>query len=118
MDQGNINNIYGHVSLPVQDNNILIVGGKNNPKMMVLDLDEKTLDITDMKIPFMETVGEYMFDKEKFFNQTTNEKSKDKDGKNVKQLIGMDSYGNIHLFDYNFNYVVLLIKNHSNNNNI
>ena len=116
MDKGNISNIYGHVSLPVQDNNILIVGGKNNPKMMVLDLDDKTLDITDMKIPFMDTVGEYMFDKEKFFNQTANEESKDKDGKNVKQLIGMDSYGNIHLFDYNFNYVVLLIKNHSNNN--
>ena len=117
MDQGNINNLYGHVSLPVQDNNILIVGGKNNKKMMVLDLDEKTLDITDMKIPFIDTIEEYIFDKEKFFNQTVNEEKKDKDGKNVKQLIGMDSYGNIHLFDYNFNYVVLLIKNHSNNNN-
>ena len=117
MDTGNINNLYGHVSLPVQDNNILIVGGKNNKKMMVLDLDEKTLDITDMKIPFIDTVEEYVFDKEKFFNQTVNEEKKDKDGKNVKQLIGMDSNGNIHLFDYHFNYVVLLIKNHSNINN-
>ena len=63
MDKGNINNLYGHVSLPVQDNNILIVGGKNNKKMMVLDLDEKTLDITDMKIPFIDSIEEYIFDK-------------------------------------------------------
>ena len=73
--------------------------------------------IIDMKIPFIDTIDEYIFDKEKFFNQTVNEENKDKEGKNVKQLIGMDSYGNIHLFDYNFNYVVLLIKNHNNNNN-
>ena len=117
MNKGKINNIYGHVSLPVQDNNILIVGGKNNKKMMVLDLEEKTLDITDMKIPFIDTVGNYIFDKEKFFNQTVNEENKDEDGKNIKQLIGMDSCGNIHLFDYNFNYVVLLIKNNNSNDN-
>jgi WD40 repeat protein len=109
--KGYINNIYGHVSLPV-DNDILIVGGKNNKKMMVLDLDEKTLDVTDMKVPFIDVVGEYLFDKEKFFNQTCNEEKKDQDGKNIKQLIGMDTSGNVHLFDYNFNYVVLLIKNH------
>ena len=107
-----INNIYGHVSLPVHDNDILIVGGKNNKKMMVLDLDEKTLDVTDMKVPFIDVVGEYLFDKEKFFNQTINEEKKDQEGKNIKQLIGMDTSGNVHLFDYNFNYIVLLIKNH------
>ena len=84
---------------------------------MVLDLEEKTLDITDMKIPFIDTVGNYIFDKEKFFNQTVNEENKDEDGKNIKQLIGMDSCGNIHLFDYNFNYVVLLIKNNNSNDN-
>ena len=105
-----INNIYGHVSLPVDDQ-ILIVGGKNNKKMMVLDLDEKTIDITDMKIPFIDQVGEYLFDKEKFFNQTENEEKKDQDGKNIKELIGMDTAGNVHVFDFNFNYVVLLIKN-------
>ena len=82
---------------------------------MVLDLDEKTLDITDMKIPFIDSIEEYIFDKEKFFNQTVNEENKDKEGKNIKQLIGMDSCGNIHLFDYNFNYVVLLIKNNNSN---
>ena len=105
-----INNIYGHVSLPVEDQ-ILIVGGKNNKKMMVLDLDEKTIDITDMKIPFIDSVGEYFFDKEKFFNLTENEEKKDQDGKNIKELIGMDNAGNVHVFDFNFNYVVLLIKN-------
>ena len=106
-----INNIYGHVSLPVHDD-ILIVGGKNNKKMMVLDLDEKTLDVTDMKVPFIDVVGEYLFDKEKFFNKTINEEKKDKEGNEVNQLIGMDNSGNVHLFDYNFNYIVLLIKNH------
>ena len=116
MTEGKIDNIYGHVSLPVHDNNILIVGGNNNKKMMVLDLDEKSLDITDMKIPFIDSVGNYFFNKEKFFNQTINEENKDSEGKSIKQLIGMDSSGNIHLFDYNFNYVVLLIKNHDNIN--
>ena len=106
-----INNIHKHVSLPVGDNNILIVGGKNNKKMMVLDLEENTLDVTDMKIPFIDVVGEYLFEKEKFFNETVDEEKKGKDGKNIKQLIGMDTFGNVHLFDYNFNYVVLLIKN-------
>jgi len=115
MNEGKISDIYGHVSLPVPDNNILIVGGKNNKKMMVLDLDEKTLDVTDMKVPFIDSVGEYLFDKEKFFNQIS-EENKDKEGKNIKQLIGLDSCGNIHLFDYNFNYVVLLIKNNNNDN--
>ena len=105
-----INNIHGHVSLPVNDD-ILIVGGRNNKKMMVLDLDEKTIDITDMKIPFIDSVGEYIFDKEKFFNQTVNEEKKDQEGKEIKELIGMDTSGNVHIFDFNFNYVVLLIKN-------
>ena len=108
-----INNIYGHISLPVNDNDILIVGGNNNKKMMVLDLEEKTIDVTEMKVPFIDVVGEYLFDKDKFFNQTVNEEKKDQDGKNIKQLIGMDTSGNVHIFDYTFNYVVLLIKNHS-----
>jgi len=108
-----INNIYGHISLPVNDNDILIVGGNNNKKMMVLDLEEKTVDVTEMKVPFIDVVGEYLFDKDKFFNQTINEEKKDQDGKNIKQLIGMDTSGNVHMFDYTFNYVVLLIKNHS-----
>ena len=110
------NNIYGHVSFPVHDNEILIVGGKNNKKMIVLDLDEKTLDITDMKIPFIDSVGEYFFDKEKFFNQTIIEEKKEKNGKNIKQLVGMDASGNVHLFDNNFNYIVILIKNHNKEN--
>ena len=111
-----INNIFGHVSLPVNDNDILIVGGKNNKKMMVFDLEEKTIDVTEMAVPFIDVVGEYIFDKEKYFNQTTNEEKNDKDGKSLKQLIGMDSVGNVHLFDYSFNYVVLLIKNHTKEN--
>ena len=107
-----INNIFGNVSLPVHDNDILIVGGKNNKKMMVLDLHEKTLDVTDMKMPFIDVVLENIFDKENFFNQTVNEDKRDQEGKNVKQLIKMDNSGNVHLFEYNFNYIVLLIKNH------
>ncbi len=78
-----INNIYGHISLPV-DNDILIVGRKNNKKMMVFDLDEKTLDVTDMKVAFIDVVGEYLFDKENFFNQTCYEAKKGQDGKNIK----------------------------------
>ena len=77
MKEGKINNLYGHVSLPVQGNNILI-RGKNNKKLMVLDLDEKTLDITDMKIPFIDTIEEYIFDKENFLIKLLMKKIKTK----------------------------------------
>ena len=56
--------------------------------------------------------------KEKYFNQTVNEEKKDQDGKNIKQLIGMDTSGNVHIFDYTFKKDISNFENEENNNNI
>ena len=104
-------NIYGHASVPINDNEILIIGGKNNDKMMILNITEKTVDIMDdVQIPFIDNVGEYVFDKDKWFN-AINREGED-EYKNENQLICMDSMGNVHSFDNSvndFTYVVLLI---------
>ena len=104
-----IENIYGHISVPVNENKILIVGGKNNNKMLMFNVSEKILEKTDNKIPFVDTVGEYIFDKDKNYNIICNLNKKDINGKEIHQIICIDSNGNIHIFDNDFNYTVLLV---------
>ena len=112
-----IKNIFGHISVPVNDKEIIIVGGKNNRKMMMFNVNEQYLEITDNKIPFLENVGEYLFDKDKNYNiiinlnKTENEISNTKE-KDIHQFICMDSKGNVHLFDNDFTYIVLLVDMH------
>ena len=104
-------NIFGHISVPINDNEILIIGGKNNNKMMIFNINEKKVEImNDVQIPFIDTAKEYIFDKDKWFNVINKEEENDK-GEN--QLICMDSIGNVHSFDNNahdFTYLVLLIE--------
>ena len=112
-----VENIYGHISVPINENEVIIVGGKNNRKMMMFNNTEKYLEITDNKIPFLESVGEYLFDKDKNYNKMSNfniiEKEKDNgNGNEIHQFICMDSKGNIHLFDNDFNYMVFLVDIH------
>ncbi len=120
-----VDNIFGHISVPVNDKEIIIVGGKNNHKMMMFNVSEKYLEITDNKIPFLENVGEYLFDKDKNYNKiinlnktendndNDNENSNEKENENeIHQYICMDSKGNIHLFDNDFTYIVLLVDMH------
>ena len=105
-----IENIFGHISIPVNDNEILIVGGKNNNKMILFNVNEKYLEITDNKIPFLDTVGEYLFDKDKNYNKIMNiDNKRDENGNEINQLVCMDSKGNVHLFDNDFTYIVLLV---------
>ena len=40
------------------------------------------------------------------------EGKKDENGNEINQLICMDSKGNVHLFDNDFNYIVLLVDIH------
>lgn len=108
-----VENVFGHISIPVNDNDVLIVGGKNNHKMIMFNIKENYLEITDNKIPFLDTAGEYLFDKDKNYNQMINlEGKKDENGNEINQLICMDSKGNVHLFDNDFNYIVLLVDIH------
>ena len=106
-----IDNIYGHISIPVNENEIIIVGGKNNHKMLMFNVKENVLEITDNKIPFLDTIKEYHFDKDKYYNTIINTDKKG-DKNSIKQVICMDSQGNIHLFDNEFNYIVLLVDAH------
>ena len=106
-----IDNIYGHISIPVNENEIIIVGGKNNHKMLMFNAKENVLEITDNKIPFLDTIKEYHFDKDKYYNTIINSDKKG-DKNSIKQVICMDSQGNIHLFDNEFNYIVLLVDAH------
>ena len=108
-----VENVFGHISIPVNDNDVLIIGGKNNHKMIMFNVKENYLEITDNKIPFLDTAGEYLFDKDKNYNQMINlEGKKDENGNEINQLICMDSKGNVHLFDNDFNYIVLLVDIH------
>ena len=91
--------LEGHACIPV-NNELLITGGKGNSKMIVFNSEENHLEETSNDLPFIESVGVYLFDKDKCFNHFNN-----------NQLYGMDSMGNIHIFDNDFSYIVLLIKN-------
>ena len=84
---------------------------------MMYNNTEKYLEITDNKILFLESVGEYLFDKDKNYNKMSNfnitEKEKDNgNGNEIHQFICMDSKGNIHLFDSDYNYIVFLVDIH------
>ena len=48
-----VENVFGHISIPVNENDVLIVGGKNNHKMIMFNVKENYLEITDNKIPFL-----------------------------------------------------------------
>ena len=104
-------NIEEHVAIPVNRHEILILGGKQNTKMMIFNFEEKSLDLTNINIPFIEKVGDYIFNKDKYFNAFIGNDSLENNGSNLNQLIGMDSFGNIHSFNNDFSYQVILFEN-------
>ena len=99
----------------IYEDEILIVEGKNNHKMLIFNIKDNFLEITDNKIPFLDTVGEYIFDKDKNYNIIMNKGNKEdkNDNRNISiQVIYMDSKGNVHLSDKDFNYIVFLVDTH------
>ena len=101
----------GHTAIPVNNNEILIVGGTNNDKMIVFNFEEKFFDFANINVPLIDKVGEYRFDKDKYFNVLIGVDKSEINGENLSQMIGMDSMGNVHYFDNDFAYTVLLLKN-------
>ena len=85
--------LSGHISFNINNNMIMIIGGKNNDKMMIFSLKEKLLNITDIKLNIKEKDDnkELIFDKEKYFNYI--------EENNEKEIIGMDNEGNVHYFN-------------------
>ena len=106
-------NLEGHTAIPVNRNEILILGGKKNKKMMIFNYKEKNINITNIIMPFIEKIGEYIFDKDKYFNAYMGNDSIEINNSNnsLNQLIGMDSMGNIHSFTNDFNFSVILFEN-------
>ena len=104
-------NIEENVAIPVNRNEILILGGKQNGTMMIFNFKEKSLDLTNINIPFIEQVGEYIFNKDKYFYAFIGNDLPQKNGKHLNQLIGMDSFGNIHSFNNDFSYEVIIFEN-------
>ena len=104
-------NLDGHVSIPINNNEIIIVGGSKNDKILVFNFEAKFVEKTNVNIPLIESAGEYRFDKDKYFNLfENNNNEKDDNVGNLSQLMGIDSKGNIHTFNSNFSYIVILIK--------
>ena len=104
-------NLEGHAAIPVNEDEILIIGGNKNNKMMIFNFSEKNIEIADIDIPLIDNVGEYRFDKDKYFNSFIGNDKSEIDGNSINQLIGMDIMGNIHYFDNNFDYSVVLFNN-------
>ena len=108
-----VDKIYGHISVPVNENEIIIVGGKNNNKIIIFNINEKLLKITDNKIPFLDNMGKYTFEKDKnYCNMSDLNKKNDENGKDIQKFLCLDSNGNVHLFDDNCNYNIILADNH------
>lgn len=78
---------------------------------MIFDYKEKNIDLTNIDMPFIEKVGKYIFDKDKYFNAFFGTAKLENEENSLNQLIAMDSMGNIHSFDNNFNYSVILFEN-------
>ena len=94
--------LNGHINFNLDNNAIIIIGGKNNEKIMIFYFEEKFLDITDIKINLGENskIKELNFDKEKCFNII--------EEKNNKEIIGMDNEGNVHCFNDDYDYTIFV----------
>ena len=104
-------NLDGHAAIPLIGDEVLIIGGNQNNKMIIFNYNEKSIEIADIDIPLIDNVGEYRFDKDKYFNVYIGTEKSETDGNSLNQLIGMDLMGNIHYFDNNLDYSVVLFNN-------
>ena len=98
-----IKELSGHIGFKVNDNVVIIVGGVNNDKIIVFYFKEKFLDVTDFILKFDIDCGidELYFDKEKYFNIMKNKEIK-------TEVVGMDTYGNVHCFDNDYSYTIFV----------
>lgn len=104
-------NLDGHAAIPLIGDEVLIIGGNQNNKMIIFNYNEKSIEIADIDIPLIDNVGEYRFDKDKYFNVFIGTEKSEIEGNSLNQLIGMDLMGNIHYFDNNLDYSVVLFNN-------
>ena len=96
--------LEGHIGFNINNTVVIIVGGKDNNNILIFYLKEKILDVTDIKINSNEQyeMKEFFFDKEKCFNILYNSES------NYNEIIGMDNKGNVHCFNEDYAYTILV----------
>ena len=106
----NITELSGHIGFHVNKNIVIIVGGENNDKIIVFYFKEKFLDVTDFILNFDVDCGidELIFDKEKCFNIVENKEKISSNGKNTKEIMGMDNFGNVHCFNNDYAYTIFV----------
>ena len=92
----------GHIGFNIEENIIIIIGGKNNENVMIFYLKEKFLDITDIKVITDKNsdIKKLYFDKEKCFNTI--------EDNNNKEIIGMDNEGNVHCLNDDYAYTIFV----------
>ena len=106
-------NLMGHTAIPVNKNEILLLGGIQNNQIMIFNFNNEIIELANINLPFIDKVGEYIFDKDKYFNAYIGNENCEENSLNF--LIGMDSKLNIHYFNNNFNYSVILYENKISN---
>ena len=107
---GNISGLSGHICFPINDNNVIITGGKGNKNIIVFYFKEKFVDFTNIYMSIESDFGidEFLFEKEKYFNIIKNKDKKINDKEFVRNIIGMDNFGNVHNFDNEFSYIIYI----------
>ena len=53
-------------------------------------------------------IDELIFDKEKCFNIVENKEKISSNGKNTKEIMGMDNFGNVHCFNNDYAYTIFV----------
>ena len=106
-------NLMGHTAIPTNKNEILILGGNQNNQIMIFNYINEIIELANINLPFIDKVREYIFDKDKYFNAYIGNENCEENSLNF--LIGMDSKLNIHYFNNNFNYSVILYGNKISN---
>ena len=103
-------NLEGNASISMNNNEILIIGGNQYNKMITFNAKDNMIDLSDIQIPFPDKFGDYRFDKDKYFNSYIGNDKYEINNKYLSQLIGIDLKGNIHYFNKDFSYSVILFE--------
>ena len=100
-------NKEGLAAIPIINNEILFVGNfYDNSKMLKFNYKKRKIEYVDINIQSKNERNKYIFDKDKYFNNFINFEKIGKDGNYLNQLVGIDSFGNIHYFNNDFSYSI------------
>ena len=106
-ENNDLMNKEGLAAIPIINNEILFVGNfYDNSKMLKFNYKKRKIEYVDINIQSKNERNKYIFDKDKYFNNFINFEKIGKDGNYLNQLVGIDSFGNIHYFNNDFSYSI------------